>query len=84
MSESDKVVCQEFRCQWNGKGEEILCAPNPFVAGDTLYACPVCKAVGSIVVACDEPDCWGAATCGTPTKSGYRRTCWKHVPGVGE
>lgn len=29
---------------------------------------------------CDEPDCFAGASCGTPTKDGYRRTCFEHKP----
>ena len=29
---------------------------------------------------CDEPDCYADASCGTPTKDGYRRTCFEHKP----
>lgn len=76
---TDKVVCSEYRCNWHGMDDEILRAPNPFEDGETLYACPKCKGVGSVVVACDEPGCWKEATCGTPAGV-YRRTCGKHRP----
>lgn len=76
----EKVVCNEIRCDWHGLDDEILRAPNPFEQGEVLYACPKCKEVGSIVVACDEPGCWKEATCGTPTENDYRRTCGKHRP----
>jgi hypothetical protein len=29
---------------------------------------------------CDEPGCKEEITCGTPTPTGYRRTCGKHLP----
>lgn len=29
---------------------------------------------------CDEPLCRRRADCGTPTKTGYRRTCGQHIP----
>lgn len=29
---------------------------------------------------CDEPGCKEPITCGTPTPSGYRRTCSEHCP----
>lgn len=32
---------------------------------------------------CDEPRCKKQATCGAPTKAGYRRTCSKHMPKPG-
>lgn len=30
---------------------------------------------------CDDPGCTARVTCGTPTDSGYRRTCSEHAPG---
>ena len=29
---------------------------------------------------CDEPGCKRQANCGTPTATGYRRTCGEHCP----
>lgn len=79
-----KVLCNARRCGWHGQEEEVLQAPNPFDSTDTLQGCPECKSVETIFVACDEPDCWKQATCGTPTPSGYRQTCGKHVPKEGK
>ena len=75
-----KVVCNESRCKWHGEANEMLSAPSPFESGEMIYACPKCKEIGSVVTACDEPDCWSEATCGTPTDNGYRQTCYKHMP----
>src|SRR4030043_13071 len=62
----EKVVCSTYRCDWHGLEEEILKSPNPFEVGETLYACPKCKEVGSVVIACDESECWKGAMGGTP------------------
>ena len=78
--ENEKGVCSGYYCNWYGLADKILKAPNPFEEGETLYACPMCKEVGSVVTACDEPECWERATCGTPTEKGYRWTCGKHRP----
>lgn len=64
---------------------EPLTAPNPFSAGESIiYGCPECRAVETLELACDEPDCWRVATCGTPVRhgvsEGYRHTCSKHQP----
>jgi len=75
-----KVRCDNHRCTWHGQDSEQLSAVNPFDAGDKIYACPECKEIGSVVVACDEPDCWRAVSCGTPTLTGYRTTCGEHRP----
>lgn len=79
---AEKVMCDETRCDWHGTDDKILRATSPFDAEETLYACPKCKTVNSVVVACDEPGCWKEATCGTPTDNDYRRTCGKHRPTV--
>ncbi|WP_210180609.1 hypothetical protein, partial [Bradyrhizobium jicamae] len=31
---------------------------------------------------CDEPGCLGFVSCGTPTPTGYRSTCYEHRPEV--
>lgn len=75
-----KFRCEERRCGWHG--EEVLTAPNPFDPADTINGCPSCRAVDTIELACDEPDCWEPVSCGTPTDSGYRNTCGPHLPNV--
>lgn len=81
-----KCVCSYYRCNWHGDSSEVLRAQNPFDATDEIEGCPKCKEIGSVVRACDEPDCWKEVTCGTPTPDGYRNTCGEHrpkkVPGV--
>jgi hypothetical protein len=74
----DKLLCED--CAWHGLQSEMLTAPNPFDATDTIHGCPKCKSVQSLLVACDEPGCWRETSCGTPTPSGYRRTCGQHAP----
>lgn len=75
-----KQVCGNRRCGWHGSSDDVLIAPSPFYPTDILWACPWCKVVNETYTACDEPDCWEPATCGTPTQSGYRSTCGKHIP----
>lgn len=75
----DKSLCQE--CDWHGMLSEALTAPHPFDPEDTVLGCPQCLSVSSLIVACDEPECWKPATCGTPMAEGpYRSTCGNHVP----
>jgi hypothetical protein len=74
-----KVVCEARRCGWHGMDDKALRAPSPF-SDDILIACPKCKEVGSLIVACDETECWKEATCGTPTADDYRMTCFDHRP----
>jgi len=76
----DKFICSTHRCDWHGFEDELLTAQNPFENGEILSACPKCKEVESAVIACDEPECWERAICGTPTENGYRWTCGKHRP----
>ena len=73
------IRCKCQSCDWIGDDSEILCAPSPFDAEDTIYGCPNCGAVDGIVNACDEPGCNRNATCGWPSPDGYRRTCGKHM-----
>jgi hypothetical protein len=73
-----KLICKE--CGWRGQESEMLLAPNPFDPEDQVCGCPGCKAVDSLLVACDELGCWQESTCGTPTPEGYRRTCGRHMP----
>lgn len=80
MEDARKVKCQE--CDWVGFVAEVLTAPNPFNAEDSVNGCPQCKSVDSITYACDEPDCWREVSCGTPTPEGYRSTCGEHRPKV--
>jgi hypothetical protein len=81
MSDRIKVCCQERRCDWHGYADEMLSAADPFNEGETLTACPECKTVeNNVHTACDEPDCWRAATSGTLTDNGYRNTCYDHSP----
>lgn len=53
---------------------------NPFEADSIIYGCPECKAIDSNVACCDEPGCNEGAGSGTPTREGYRWTCYKHRP----
>lgn len=74
-----KWLCNE--CDWKGPGEKVLRAPNPFTDGkETMYGCPDCREPNTMEAACDEPNCWQRATCGTPTLLAYRHTCYKHKP----
>ena len=75
-----KAVCIERHCNWTGRYLDVLQAPSPFDETDVLYACPACRTVDSVRVACDEPGCWRESTCGTNTENGYRRTCGEHLP----
>ena len=76
----EKVICEE--CNWHGLTIELLHAQNPFDVTEHILGCPNCKTINSLVVACDEPDCWSESSCGTPTLQGYRRTCHKHYPSL--
>lgn len=73
-----KVVCKD--CGWRGHNGDLLQATSPFDPEIELYACPGCKVTGEIRTACDEEGCWYQDTMGTPTSTGYRRTCYEHAP----
>ena len=75
---SEKSVCRE--CGWRGKTKEVLCAANPFDSAETVLGCPHCREVNSMRTVCDVDGCWEQDDTGTPTPTGYRRTCWDHRP----
>lgn len=77
-----KFFCSE--CPWHGLEKDVLRAPNPFAKDDTeqMIGCPNCREPNTMKLACDEPDCWRAVSCGTPTPAGYRQTCGEHMPHV--
>lgn len=79
---SDKVKCDERRCEWQGLAHELLTATHPFNVYDKIKGCPKCRQCGTIVPVCDEPGCWNPASCGTPTPDGYRSTCGNHIPRI--
>ena len=79
-----KVCCQERRCGWVGDETDLLHSVNPF-DGEIITACPRCKTLeNSVFTACDEPGCNRASSCGTPTPTGYRNTCYDHMPVKGQ
>jgi hypothetical protein len=73
-----KMICPD--CSWRGQDHDLLRAANPFDASEVITGCPNCHSVNDKPWACDEPGCWWAATCGTPTDDGYRSTCNEHRP----
>jgi hypothetical protein len=77
---SIKVICVNRGCNWRGMETELLTAQDPFDVEEILTACPRCKGIFELRIACDEPGCWYEVTCGTPTPNGYRQTCGKHAP----
>lgn len=78
MSDNQKVRCRSCGAHWASSA--LLIAPNPFDPDETVHGCPQCKAVEDLEVCCDHRECWQAASCGTPTATGYRRTCYEHRP----
>ncbi len=75
-----KAVCEMRACGWRGYFSQQLTAPDPFNEGQTLYACPGCRVIGTTIRACDHDGCWRPVTCGTPTPTGYASTCYDHQP----
>ena len=76
---AQRFFCRE--CSWRGVESGFLRAENPFSdEPEEMIGCPLCRDVNSMVLACDEPGCWRETSCGTPTPSGYRRTCSEHRP----
>lgn len=77
---NEKVFCTE--CGWHGTAAEIDRVQDPR-SPEVWNVCPKCRTPEHIVTACDQPECWQPASCGTPTAEGYRQTCGDHMPNRG-
>lgn len=75
---NERWICEE--CDWTGRREDLLSAPDPFNDGCLIYACPSCHLM-TTTLACDVDGCKKVASCGEPTDQGYRYTCFEHAPG---
>jgi hypothetical protein len=75
---TNRYLCENRHCDWIGVESEMLSAPDPFDADNTLYACPKCRDQ-SLALACDVLTCDRQATCGWSSSTGYRHTCGKHM-----
>lgn len=80
-----KVKCKE--CNWNGLDRDLLIEDHPFdpqpIAGcrNKIYGCPEClHAAEGFITLCETEGCLLDASCGTPTKNGYKTTCYQHAP----
>lgn len=77
-----RPVVKQWRCKECREvipASKLLQAPSPFDDDDLLVGCPHCKQCNDgFALVCDEPGCQSDATCGFPTKAGYRNTCSKH------
>jgi hypothetical protein len=73
-----KIRCKE--CNWEGVLEQVLEAKHPFQDQVLIYGCPKCLEAEPFETLCDEPGCRDIYSCGTPSPSGYRQTCHKHIP----
>lgn len=73
---------QRWKCEECGtiiNDDQVLSAPHPFRAQESVSGCPHCLSADLLVGVCDEPGCDAEGTCGWPTEDGgYRRTCFKH------
>lgn len=76
-TEKFKSVCGD--CGHHCNTENLLRAPHPFDPEDFVEGCPNCLAVDANVTVCDEPGCKKVASCGFPTRTGYRNTCGDHM-----
>lgn len=74
-----KKRCNQPLCNWCGNESCVLMAPNPFDDRDLLLACPRCRSMTDLVLACEIPGCTNEADCGWPDGDTYRQTCGKHM-----
>lgn len=74
----EKWICTDCRIVV----EKPLSAPNPFDPADTIFGCPSCKSVGTLVQACQHEGCQQEAGGGYPGGLGYWYAwlCWEHRP----
>lgn len=71
-----KRVCSG--CGHHCTVELLLRAQHPFDPDDFVEGCPECLSVDHFEIVCDEPGCRQVASCGFPTRNGYRNTCGEH------
>ena len=74
--DNSKRLCTE--CEWLGDSGELDYVQDPKRDDNGWWICPKCRSADTLLMVCDEPLCNLAATCGTPTKDGYRSVCGKH------
>jgi hypothetical protein len=77
-SQSLRMTCLE--CWWQGTYADVLTSWNPFDPIEPIEGCPKCRCINGPMQVCDVQDCWEPISCGTPTLTGYRQTCGKHMP----
>lgn len=77
-NEPTKWGCME--CSWHGVQSDLLTAPSPFEPMDIISGCPECLFSGGLVLLCEKPGCFEAATHTGPTQTDYGFTCPSHVP----
>jgi hypothetical protein len=79
VSEPTKLKCNG--CGHNGVLTDLLSAPNPFDAEETISGCPVCMSINRFDTVCYAAGCWSIAGDGRPHPDGvYRWSCHRHIP----
>ena len=69
--------CDE--CGWTGTQDDICVVSDPKEGSEAKWSiCPQCRSAEQFTNMCDEPGCSREASCGFPSVSGYRRTCFEH------
>lgn len=76
-----KIVCDE--CGWCGEEYDLLESNNPFVRGESIYACPDCREIDKYKRACMVQGCCNPISKGELTEPvdgirHYVTTCHKH------
>jgi hypothetical protein len=80
LMDRNSWICED--CDTIFDWDAALCATDPFDSDSIVYGCPECKnTFGALCTSiCDEPKCKKRVCCGTPTSTGYRKTCSDHKP----
>ena len=73
-----RVRCSE--CCWTGDRSAVLEGLNPFDSTQVVEACPDCKEINRLEIACHVSDCPKLGEYGAPTPDGYVLSCHEHQP----
>ena len=68
------------KCSFIGPIDAFLFIPDPRPEPNARgwWLCTSCDEIDCVTSACDEPGCARKGSCGFPSPTGYRRTCFEH------
>jgi hypothetical protein len=69
-------------CKWLGPASAIKVVQDPDEADNAWSICPECRMAENFDIVCADTECQKIGSCGTPSKDGYKFTCFEHRPTV--